>query len=395
MVSSGGDLRLSSGGIARTTTLAGYGSEYILAGAVGSGDSVQSAGKEFISSGGVTRLTTVQSGGAEYVYSSGVASGTTLSGAEAYISTGGRTVGATVSSGGILDVLSGATATGTVVSFDGDDIVQSGAVASGTQVQFGGLEHVYSSGLSVATTISSGGREIISAGGTASNLTLLSGGDLVDSGSVTYAGAGTLAGNLSGAGQLVESGGGDLLISGKGSVFDGQVLISGGTVEMATSGALGDGYIQFVPPATGSAVLQIDAAAAPPAGTLFANVISNFNGAHEDIDLTGIPFLAGASATYNAGELTLIDGANAYYFELEGTTAGAYPVLSDGHGGTLIDPTAAAPKKAIDPKVVAFAHTLAAFAPSDAANAAVVSGASPSGLPLLARAIGSGGGGHF
>jgi hypothetical protein len=64
-------------------------------------------------------------------------------------------------------------------------------------------------------------------------------------------------------------------------------------------------------------------------------------------------------------------------------------VLSDGHGGTLIDPTAAAAHKALDPKVLAFAHTLAAFAPSDAATAAMVSSTSPGGqTPLLHAAAG-------
>jgi hypothetical protein len=56
-------------------------------------------------------------------------------------------------------------------------------------------------------------------------------------------------------------------------------------------------------------------------------------------------------------------------------------VLSDGHGGTLIDPRAA--PKGIDPKVLAFAHTLAAFAPSDAANTALVSSVSTAQTPFL------------
>ena len=119
-------------------------------------------------------------------------------------------------------------------------------------------------------------------------------------------------------------------------------------------------------PSSGSAVLQIDAADAPAAGGAFANTISNFNCANEDIDLTSIAFVAGASAAVIGSTLVLTDGSATYTFNIAGTTAGAYPVLSDGHGGTLIDP-----------KALAFAHTAAAFAPSDAAKTALVSSTSP------------------
>ena len=144
-------------------------------------------------------------------------------------------------------------------------------------------------------------------------------------------------------------------------------------------------------PSSGSAVLQIDAADAPAAGGAFANTISNFNGANEDIDLTSIAFVAGASAAVIGSTLVLTDGSATYTFNIAGTTAGAYPVLSDGHGGTLIDPTTAAAHKALDPKVLAFAHTLAAFAPADAANTALVSSTSPNALSLFAHAAASAG----
>jgi len=130
-------------------------------------------------------------------------------------------------------------------------------------------------------------------------------------------------------------------------------------------------------------VLQIDASDAPAAGGTFTNVISNFSGAHEDIDLRSIAYVAGASATVVGSTLVLTDGGKTYTFDIAGSTAGAYPVLSDGDGGTLIDPIGAAPK-AIDPKVLAFAHAAAAFVPSDAADLALVSSPSPTGqTPFL------------
>jgi len=51
----------------------------------------------------------------------------------------------------------------------------------------------------------------------------------------------------------------------------------------------------------------------------------------------------------------------------------------------MIDPVAAASPRPLDPKALAFTHAVAAFAPSDAGNAALVSSTSPSGqTPFLA-----------
>jgi autotransporter-associated beta strand protein len=223
---------------------------------------------------------------------------------------------------------------------------------------------------------------------------LLSGGQLTDDGEVRFAGPGSLAGILLGSGTIVQDGAGDLVVSGDGAKFAGGAVISSGTVELAVSKALGSGYVQFAEPTTGSAVLQIDAADAPAAGGFFANVISNFDGANEDIDLRSIAFVSGASAFVTGTDLVLSDGGKTYSFGIAGSTAGAYPVLSDGHGGTLIDPEVIAPKKSIDPKVLAFAHSLAAFAPSDGANMALVSSASPAGQTPFLHAVASAGAGR-
>jgi len=380
---SAGGMESISGGVTKSTTVLSGGLAYVFSGGVASGDIVQNGGKELISSGGVARGTQLLSGGSEYVYSSGVASGTQLSGGKAAVSAGGSTVGATVFSGGVNYVFNSGTTTGTVVSFGGYELVSSGGVASGAKVLFGGQESVYLTGVAVGATVSSGGKEVVYAGGTASGVALLAGGELYDDGVVVFAGAGTLAGTLSGSGQIDETGGGDLLISGAGAAYDGAAVISGGTIELGTAHALGSGYVQFHEPSTGSAVLQIDAADAPAAGGTFANPIYNFSSAGEDIDLRSIAFVAGASATVAGSTLVLSDGGKTYTFDLVGSIGDAYPVLSDGHGGTLIDP------RAIDPKVVAFAHATAAFAPSDAAKTALVSSTSPGGATPFMHATGS------
>jgi autotransporter passenger strand-loop-strand repeat protein len=348
---------------------------YISAGGVASNIVVSGGAVARVLAGGTTTGTVVSSGGAEYVSSGGVASATTVrSGGRAYVLSGGGAIGATVSSGGFEYVLASGTTTGTVASNGGWQMVSSGGVASQTRVLSGGRDHIY-------------------AGGVASGLALASGGVVFDDGEVRIAGAATLAGTLSGSGAIIQTAAGDLVLSDAGAAFDGHAVINGGTIELGTAHALGTGYVQFVETSTGSAVLQIDAADAPPAGGTFANVISNFSGAHEDIDLRSIAFVAGASATLTGTTLVLSDSGKTYKFKLSGTMAGAYPVLSDGHGGTLIDPTTA--PKVLDPRVTLFAQATAAFAPSDAVKTALVSGTSPTGQTPFAYSIGSGGTMHL
>jgi hypothetical protein len=141
--------------------------------------------------------------------------------------------------------------------------------------------------------------------------------------------------------------------------------------------------VQFAAPTTGSAVLQIDAAAAPAAGGTFANTISNFSAPGEDIDLRSIAFVSGASATIVGSTLVLTDGGKTYTFKIAGSSAGAYAATSDGHGGTLLGP-----------KLNAFVQTAAAFAPSVAGKTALASSTSPAGQTPFAHAAVSATAGH-
>jgi len=384
VVRAGGHEAVSSGGGAVDATVSSGGVLYVLASGTAKGTQVSAGGGELVSSGGVANGTTVLSGGAGHVYSGGVASGTALSGGREIISSGGSAVGATAASGGVLYVLGSGTAKGTVVSSGGYELISSGGVAGDTTVLSGGAEDVYSGGLDDHGVVSSGGAEAIYAGGTAGDLTLISGGRLIDDGEARFDGVGTLDGTLSGSGAIVESGTGTLVLSGDGLKFAGLAVISGGTIDLAAKAALGTGGVVFAAPSSGSAVLQIDAADAPKAGGTFANVISNFNGANEDIDLTSIAFVSGASATVSGSSLVLTDGGETYTFNIAGGIAGAYPVLSDGHGGTLIDP-----------KALAFAQNAAAFAPADAAKTVLVSSTSPVTQTPFLHATASAGAGRL
>jgi len=373
-VVSAGDLTLLSGGTASGVTVVS-GQIEVDAGASAAGTVVSSGAVAFVYSGGKTSGDVLSSGGRELVSSGGVASGLQVLG------------------GGLEYVFASGVVTATTVSSGGKLIVSSGGTASAATLLSGGLEYVSSGGVDRHGVVSSGGKEIISSGGAALVVNLLYGGQLTDDGEVRFAGDGSLDGILLGSGTIVEDGSGALYLSDDGAKFGGGAVISSGEIQLEATGVLGSGYVQFVQPSTGSAVLQIDASADPAAGGFFSNVISNFNAAGEDIDLA-IPYVAGASAYVTGSDLVLIDGGKTYKFGIAGTTAGAYPVLNDGDGGTLIDPIAATAPKAVDPKVVAFAHTAAAFAPSNAANAALVSSTSPGAATPFAHAN-SGGAGHF
>jgi autotransporter passenger strand-loop-strand repeat protein len=378
-VSDSGLLELTSGGSASGVTVF-FGTELkVDAGGSATGTILAPGideGEADLRVSGAESGAAIGSDDAEVIYAGGKASGDTVQryGREV-VSSGAVASGATVSSGGVSYILSGGK--GISASVAGQQILAAGGVASATTLLSGGQEIVASGGAAFRATVSSGGSETISSGGVLSGLDLLGGGVLVDRGKVRYAGSGTLAGTLSGTGDIVEGASGVLLVSGVGAAFGGRAVIEGGTVELATAGALGTGRVDFVAPTTGSAVLQIDAADAPAAGGTFANVISNFDAANEDIDLRSIAYVAGASAKVVGATLVLTDGGKTYTFDIAGGTAGAYPVLSDGHGGTLIDPIPAATHAALDPKALGFTHAAAAFAPSDAANAALVSSTSP------------------
>jgi hypothetical protein len=189
-----------------------------------------------------------------------------------------------------------------------------------------------------------------------------------------------------GSGTIVETGGGDLVLGGNGASFSGEAVISGGVIELGASNALGGGGVTFIEPSSGSAVLRIDAADAPAAGGAFANTISNFAGANEAIDLRSIAYVSGASAKVVGQTLLLTDGGATYTFDIAGGVAAAYPVLSDGHGGTLIDPEAASAAQArarATGSLSLFVQTMAGFASAGAAQGVHATSASLAATPLF------------
>ncbi|HZZ87896.1 MAG TPA: hypothetical protein VFE13_06125 [Caulobacteraceae bacterium] len=170
------------------------------------------------------------------------------------------------------------------------------------------------------------------------------------------------------------------MLDGDGAAFKGQVLIGGGTVELATSGALGAGKVVFGS-GTVSQTLVIDAPAAPSAGGSFANLLSNFADKHDAIDLTGLAFAPGATATASGTALVLDDGGQTFKFRLAGAVGSAFAVSDDGHGGTLVKV-----------KVAGLAQAAAAL-PKPGAGATAPGSRDPAGRAIpFVQATGSAGG---
>jgi hypothetical protein len=119
--------------------------------------------------------------------------------------------------------------------------------------------------------------------------------------------------------------------------------------------------------------------------------VKNLNSVNDAIDLTSIAYVTGASATRSASVLTLSDGGATYKFNLGGTLASSYEVLSDGASGTLIVDTPSRPgdvhsngsngaaddwllggsdggvwRRALLSRLAPLAQAMASFAPSEA-----------------------------
>jgi autotransporter passenger strand-loop-strand repeat protein len=384
---SGGALTLASGAIVSGATVSA-GGELVGPGEIGSNSTDTIYGEIK----GVALGDAVTGYSIAYLSSGGIASGMALENGRLYVSSGARTYSTLVSFGGgnlggSYDDVSGL-AISTLVRSGGVEYVESGGTSEDAIISKGGSAVVSSGGVDTSLVVSSGGTAVVNAGGRVTTVKVVNGGALFDNGEIVAAGAGTLDGTLSGSGVILQTRAGDLVLGDTGSGFSGRVAIELGTVELATASALGSGYLQFVEPATGSAVLQIDAAAAPAAGGIFASKIQNFNGVHDDIDLRSIAYVAGATAKATGGILTLTDGGKTYRFEVSGSLPGGYSAESDGHGGTQIVAAANA-------DVARFAQATALFAPSDAAKTALVSSTSPSGQTPFAHATASAGAGHL
>ncbi|MBV9784857.1 MAG: Hint domain-containing protein [Acidisphaera sp.] len=297
-----------------------------------------------VASGGTAANIVVSSGATEIVSAGGMAAGETVySGGALELVGGASAMGATFS-GGTEILASGAAVTGPVLSATGlqELILSSGGSARGAMVGNGGTLDIISGGSASGTVVGNGGSEIVAFGGADSNTVVSGGGTLQLAGGTlvaSEAAGGTLTeyGSIQGlSATIIQTGSGTLLLSGTDTFSGGSVIISAGTVELATSGSVGSDTFAFSPAAGGSATLQIDAPATPVNGGTFTDTIANF-GTNDAIDLRGLTFSTGATATLSGSTLIISDGGTTIDLTLSNPGATQYYVHSDGMGGTVIN----------------------------------------------------------
>ena len=185
-----GDLHVSSGGLANSTTVNTSGDFTVFSGGTANDTTVNSGGELFVSSGGVANDNTVNGG--VYVFSGGTANRTTL------ITTVYSSRGRLQEVRGSLHVLSGGTANDTMIESGGRMVVSSFGIANSVEIAVDGLLYV----LGAAGGLTDRGGIIVSSGGSIRNTTVHSGGSLhVSGGTADHV-------TLQAGGQLVVSSGG-------------------------------------------------------------------------------------------------------------------------------------------------------------------------------------------
>jgi hypothetical protein len=147
----------------------------------------------------------------------------------------------------------------------------------------------------------------------------------------------SVSGPINGSGGSLVVGAGSLTLSHAFNTYSGGTkLEGGGTLDVAAIDAAGTGPISFA----GKAKLLIESTAL--LGHVFTNNI-DFFGKGDVLDLTGLRFHRGASATYHrAGHhLKVHSGHVTDTLNLFGPHGAHFAVASDGHGGTKVtlDPT--------------------------------------------------------
>lgn len=290
---------------------------------------------------GVTESGLVVSGGTTLDVLSGgtIISATILAGGSVSIATGGIDSSTTISAGGNEGVAGSAT---------GDQVHGSqsvGGSAGGETVLAGGLETVQAGGIDSGTTIAASGSQTVFGSATQDlvyGTQLVSAATAVVSDETVFNGGAVelfIAGAV-GSGVTVEAGG-TLAINGRGTAA--ATVLSGGTLILESPKATLSGTLTFA----GAGTLEETATvSAMSAGILFGDqaVISGF-GAGDVIDLTSATAagaagsLATMSMTTSGGNTyeTITGGGSSETFIFAGTSIGADLTLqSDGAGGEEI-----------------------------------------------------------
>jgi autotransporter-associated beta strand protein len=130
------------------------------------------------------------------------------------------------------------------------------------------------------------------------------------------------------SGSLIKVGHGTLTLSGLNNTYSGGTILEAGTLDLKAIGAAGTGGIL-----AGPGKLKIENAAL--SHHVFGNDI-DFFGKHSILDLSGLKFHTGATATYHEAShhLSVHSGSVRDTLTLLSPLGHHFGTASDGHGGT-------------------------------------------------------------
>jgi autotransporter passenger strand-loop-strand repeat protein len=359
-VKDGGYLVLGAGGSARSATVSGGGTMIVSAGGVAidtesaaaavlsvtnlvtsgqsvSGTTIGSLSVLDVGSGGLALSTTVIGGGVETVSSGGTAIGTVVSsGATLEVLAGGSAANPIVDSGGTFIVLSGGSATGTVISSGGHGsvklVVSSGQVSSGLVANTFTSIYVIGGGVTSGTLVTSGGTEIVSALGRDVGTTVQAGGyDIISGVSINAV--------VSGAAVIQGGTTSGLTVTASGSVAVENAVLGFSVLSNTTITGHGTLTVTDGNDVSGTVVLGGAATFVISNTVMPFATISGFTSTNT-LDLAGVTYTSGGSATLSDGSLVIQDGGQTYVLQLGGPyTNDVFGIAADPFSGTLVTVT--------------------------------------------------------
>lgn len=225
-INSGG-MQFINDGMASLTTIEG-GTQDINAGATGEITIINSGGVQNINDGGKATTTTINNGGIQNVNS------------------GGKSVSATINSGGNQNVADSALSLDTKIVSGGTQTVTIGGAATRTSIDNGGIQ-IISGGLADATTVNNGGIQYVGRDSYVFSSTINSGGTqyLQSDAETSY---------------VTVNAGGTVSLLDPGSASLTNVITSGGTFILATTGTIGNNITLSNPQGSANFVINTDLA---------------------------------------------------------------------------------------------------------------------------------------
>ncbi|WP_312423463.1 autotransporter outer membrane beta-barrel domain-containing protein [Anaerospora hongkongensis] len=243
----GGVQEIYSFGSATSTTIGNGGTQIVDSEGSTTLTIINNGGTQEINTGGNGNITTINSGGIQNVNDGGKATATSINkGGIQNVNFGGKSVSATINNGGIQNVADSALSLDTKIVSGGTQTVTVGGAATRTSIDNGGIQ-IISGGLADATTINNGGIQYVGRDSYVFSSTINSGGTqyLQSDAETSY---------------VTVNAGGTVSLLDPGSAYLTNVITSGGTFILATTGTIGNNITLSNPQGSANFVINTDLA---------------------------------------------------------------------------------------------------------------------------------------